>query len=106
MNSHLSLLYTTFPHEEKILEVSRQLLEKKLVACVNILGPIQSLYVWQGSLEKQQEVAVLLKTTKDKIPHAIKALEDLHPYETPSIMEIPLDRISNSFCKWVQNFVR
>ena len=106
MTSQLSLLYTTFSNEENAVKITRQLLEKRLVACVNILSPLKSMYIWEGQLEETQEVGVLLKTTPEKVSLAMETLQRLHPYDTPAILEIPLGRGSELFTKWVQNSVR
>ncbi len=106
MTPKLSLLYTTFPNEEEASRICRLLLEKRLVACVNVLGKIKSLYFWEEQLEESQEVAVLLKTTYEKVSDVIETLQNLHPYETPAIVEIPIERGGKSFFKWVQDSVR
>lgn len=104
--SQVSLLYTTFASKEDALRVARNLLEMQLIACANILPEIQSLYMWKGSLEDNREIAVTLKTTSEKIPELMKVLQDLHPYEIPVILEIPLYRTNESFAKWVQECMR
>ncbi len=106
MPSHLSLLYTTFPHEEDALKVTRVLLDRRLIACANILGPLKSVYSWQGKTEESQEVAVLLKTTPEKVQELMTSLQDLHPYEIPAILEIPVEKSSSAFCEWVHQEVR
>ena len=106
MTSQLSLLYTTFPHEEEAIKVTQDLLERRLIACANILGPIKSLYSWEGKLEESQEIAVLFKTTSEKAQELIDVLQDLHSYETPAILEIPVGKSAPAFCNWVSQEVR
>ncbi len=106
MTSKLSLLYTTFPTEEEAIRISRHLLEKRLIACANILGETKSLYFWAEELEENKESPVLLKTTPENVPELIKILQHLHSYETPAILEIPIERGSEPFMKWVQEQVR
>ncbi|MBI2707153.1 MAG: divalent-cation tolerance protein CutA [Proteobacteria bacterium] len=106
MTSQLSLLYTTFPHEEEAIKVTRELLEKHLIACANILGPIKSLYSWEGKLEESQEVAVLFKTTSEKVQELIVSIQEFHSYETPAILEIPVGKSAPAFCNWVFQEVR
>ena|ERR1700722_3568525 len=102
----LSLLYTTFSTEEDAVRITRELLEKRLVACVNLLGTIKSLHFWEGRCEESREVAALLKTTEKKVPEVIQTLQDLHPYDTPAILEIPVGQGAELFSKWVQESVR
>lgn len=104
--SHLSLLYTTFPTHEDAVAISQKLLEMGLIACANILGNMQSLYMWEGALENTQEVAVLFKTTPEKVPDLMTVLQDLHPYETPAMLEIPLGRVNLPFLQWAQEAIR
>lgn len=106
MTSKLSFLYTTFPNEEEALQIAQQLLEEHLIACANVLGGIKSLYFWEERLEISEEIAVLLKTTQEKVPTVIKTLQDLHSYETPAILEIPVERVAEPFRKWIQDSVR
>jgi periplasmic divalent cation tolerance protein len=106
MTPKLSMLYTTFPTEKEAIKISRDLLEKRLIGCANILGETKSLYFWAEKLEENKEVAVLLKTTYENISEVIQILQDLHPYETPAILEIPVERSGEPFQKWVRESVR
>jgi len=106
MNSQLSLIYTTFPNEEDAIAITRQLLERQLVACINILSPMKSIYFWEGQLEETQEVGVLLKTTSENVPLAMETLQRLHPYDVPVVLEIPLGRGAETFTQWVRDSVR
>lgn len=104
--SQLSFLYTTFPTQDDAVTISQKLLEMGLIACANILGEIRSLYMWDGSMEDNQEIAVLLKTTSQNIPELMARLQELHPYETPAILEMPINHANESFIKWVQECMR
>lgn len=106
MTARLSMIYTTFANEEDAFRISRQLLEKHLIACINILGEIKSLYFWKESLEENNEVAVFLKTTPEKVSEVTEALQKIHPYDTPAIIEFPIQKGNESFIKWVQDSVR
>lgn len=106
MTSQLSLLYTTFSTEEDALFVSKELLGRQLVACVNILGKMTSLYVWKEELQEAEEVAVLFKTTTDVLPELMNILKELHPYEVPMILGIPVAYANNAFVEWAEKKVR
>ena len=106
MSSQLSILYTTFGSKEDAIRVPRDLLERHLIACANILEGMHSLYLWEEKLEENRETAVLLKTTPEKIPELMTTLQKLHPYETPALLEIPLNHTNAPFANWVQNCVR
>ena len=104
--SQLSLLYTTFATQGDAINISQKLLERQLIACANLFEGIRSLYLSEGHLEDTQETAVLLKTTPEKIPELMTALQDLHPYETPVMLEMPINRANEPFIKWVQDCMR
>lgn len=106
MVPQLSLLYTTFPPEAEITKILKTLLEANLIACANILGPITSLYSWQGALEESQEIAVLFKTTPSKTQAVLDTLGELHPYDTPAILEIPVGQCPPAFAQWVHQSVK
>jgi periplasmic divalent cation tolerance protein len=106
MTPSLSLLYCTFPDEDEAIQVSRELLDLSLIACANVLGGISSLYKWKGRLEDSQEVAVIFKTTSEKVTEVIEAIQSLHSYETPAILEIPLGETATAFTNWVHQQVR
>lgn len=102
----LSLIYTTFPDQTTAETIIQKLLEDRLIACANSLGPMTSQYKWEGKLEKSQEIAVFLKTTGDKSPEVIEALSALHPYDVPAILEIPVGKSAPSFLAWLKEELR
>ena len=102
----LSLLYVTFPTEAEALTITQELLNKRLIACANILGPITSLYRWEDRIEKSQEVAVIFKTISQHIQKLIDQLLKLHSYETPAILELPVGKSAAPFYTWVQKEVQ
>lgn len=104
--SQLSLLYTTFATQEEAEKVAQKLLEMRLIACANLLEGMRSLYLWEGHLEDTRETLALFKTTSETIPELITVVQKLHSYETPVILEIPLNRANELFTKWIQECVR
>ncbi len=78
----LSLVLTTEADRERAESLARELLERGLVACVN-LRPLRSLYRWQGRIEDSQEVELLLKTTPERLAELEAAVHELHSYDTP-----------------------
>lgn len=96
----MNLFYVPCPDIETAEKISRILLEEKLLGCANILPQMLSFYMWQGSIEKSTEVVLLLKTTQsfEKIESRVS---QLHPYETPCILQIPVAAINDSYKKWL-----
>ena len=82
------LVYTTFPDADTALSIGEGLVRDKLIACINVLPGMRSVYAWQGRIERGQEAVAILKTRaglRDRLHEALKAR---HPYETPVIFFI------------------
>ena len=94
------ILISTFPDKKTITDIANQLVEKKLVACVNITK-ISSVYSWKGKIENQSEYLALFKTTKTKLQPLKKELQKFHPYSVPEIVEINPISINKSYLKWL-----
>ena len=94
------IIISTFPDKKTITKIANQLVEKKLVACVNITK-ISSVYSWKGKIENQSEYLALFKTTKTKLRPLKKELEKLHPYDVPEIVEINPISMNKPYLKWV-----
>ncbi|NCN40724.1 divalent-cation tolerance protein CutA [bacterium] len=96
----MSTVYCPFPDKEKAFDVSRALLDKKLIACANVLNEGESLYLWEGKMKSDKEVYVIFKTSTEATPTLVSELESLHPYEVPAIvvLETPCNL---SYFNWV-----
>ena len=77
------------------------MLERKLVACVNILGKVRSLYRWKGAIEDDAEHLLLMKTRHDRYEALASALEELHPYDVPELIVLPIEKGSKSYLEWL-----
>ena len=93
-------VYVTCPDEETARRIARELLERRLVACANLL-PVASLYRWNGAIEEAREVAMFLKTTKARVPEVARAVAELHPYEVPCAVAFELDGGHAPYYAWV-----
>ncbi|MBM6596018.1 divalent-cation tolerance protein CutA [Microvirga pudoricolor] len=82
------LVYTTFPNSDAALSVGEDLVRRKLIACLNVLPGMASVYMWKGHVERSQEVVAILKTVKTRQEEVYAALKAQHPYETPVILFI------------------
>lgn len=101
----LRFFYCPFPSIEVAREVSQTLLAERLIACANILGAGESMYHWQGHIERSNEVFALLKTTAEKVGSARSRLEQLHPYDVPCIAEIAADSLNVAYAKWLKSAI-
>ena len=96
-----AMIYAPFPDRECARAAASQLLEEKLIACANILGEIESLFVWEGQLDSGTECAVLFKTHATILDEATKRLGELHPYDTPAILGWLCDSAVPATLKWL-----
>jgi periplasmic divalent cation tolerance protein len=82
------LVYTTFPDADTALSIGEELIRQNLIACMNVLPGMATIYAWKGQIERGQEVSAILKTRMARQDEVHKALKDRHPYETPVILFI------------------
>jgi periplasmic divalent cation tolerance protein len=92
---------TTMPDEEQAGRLARVLVERRLAACVQVLGPVTSTYRWQGAVESAREWLCLLKTTRARYRELEAALVELHPYDTPEVVAVPLAAGSRRYLDWL-----
>jgi periplasmic divalent cation tolerance protein len=95
----LTLLYVTFPDESVCRRISAHLVEHKLAACV-VQWPATSTYIWDAALQNDSEWIGLFKTTAERADEAQKAIENMHPYEVPCIIRLPV-AADAAYAKWV-----
>jgi periplasmic divalent cation tolerance protein len=86
--------------------IARALVEKQLAACVNIIGPIQSIYRWQDAVEDAQEFLLLIKTTAETFPGLRTELEQLHSYDVPECIAIPIEAGLPAYLDWIAESVK
>ncbi|MFT4175731.1 MAG: divalent-cation tolerance protein CutA [Luteolibacter sp.] len=96
------LVFCTFPDSEKARQIGTLLVERQLVACVNLLPGVEAIYRWQGKVETAGEVLAIFKTTAEVYPAFEKALAELHPYEVPEIVAISPESVSEPYAKWLK----
>ena len=97
----LIAVYTTVANEEQAQLLASAAIENNLTACVQS-EPIRSTYRWQGQIEQQKEIRLLLKTTRTAYPKLEKLLLELHPYELPAIFAVPVCDASGTYAKWAR----
>ncbi len=95
------LVYSLFGSAERARAVARTLVEERLAACANILGPCTSIYEWQGKVAEGAEVPVLFKTSTDRRDVLIARIAQLHDYDVPAILALPVDAAHPPFAAWV-----
>ena len=97
------IVLTTWPADGDAEAFARTLVEEHLAACVNLTPPLTSVYRWQGSVEQAAERQVIIKTTRARL-EALKArLHDLHSYEVPEFLVLPVKEGSDAYLAWISD---
>ena len=98
-------VYAVFAGNTEAERIGRLMVEERLAACVNILGPIRSIYRWQGDVETADEVAAIFKTSHARADALITRISALHSYDVPCVATWPIDRIFAPYADWVEDSV-
>jgi periplasmic divalent cation tolerance protein len=86
-------------------DIAEVLLQEKLVACVNIIEEISSMYWWQGKIEKDKEGLLILKTKEELIDKLIERVKEIHPYTVPEIIALPIIKGNNDYLNWIDESI-
>ncbi len=96
------VLVTTSSNDEAE-RIAHELIERRLAACINIINGITSIYVWKGNVEKSTEALMIIKTRSDKLDELISNVRELHSYEVPEIVAIPIVKGFKEYIKWIDD---
>ena len=102
MEEYIQIITTT-DKKEDAEGIARALIEKRLAGCVQIVGPITSTYWWRENIVKAEEWLCLIKSRKDLYEELEKSIREIHPYETPEIIALPITAGSKDYIKWLSN---
>ena len=94
-------VYTTWPTTVEAEAAGRALVERRLAACVNILPGMISHYRWEGKVERAGEAVMLVKTRASLADAVSDAVKDLHSYDTPAILVMPLESVEKGYFAWL-----
>jgi periplasmic divalent cation tolerance protein len=98
-------IYVVFTDAGEAERIGRAMVEERLAACVNILGPIRSIYRWKGAIESAEEVAGIFKTSDRKAHALIDRIAALHSYDVPCIAAWPVEEVLAAYADWVEESV-
>jgi periplasmic divalent cation tolerance protein len=101
--SNVILALTTVADDEHAERLARQLVEERLAACVNVYPPMVSIYRWKGTIERDAERQVVIKTTRTRLAALEKRLKESHTYELPEFVILQVDGGSEAYMKWVED---
>jgi periplasmic divalent cation tolerance protein len=100
------IVLTTSGNKEEAKKIAHSLVERRLAACVNIVGPIMSVYRWKDGIESSQEFLLLIKTTREAFTQIQEAIQELHSYELPEFVELEISRGEGKYLNWIEKSVR
>lgn len=95
------LTLTTAPDQDTAERLARGLVEARLAACVNVLPPMTSFYLWQGELVRDTEHQILAKTSRARLDDLIRWLRENHPYELPEVISAPIEAGLPAYLDWI-----
>ena len=99
--SRLLVVLMTAPDRDEASRIAELLVNSRLAACVQILPEVQSVYRWKGEVERNTEILLLAKTTSDKFDELDRAVREIHSYDTPEIVALPVNAASESYLNWL-----
>jgi periplasmic divalent cation tolerance protein len=99
------LVVTTAGSEAEAQKIAKQVVERRLAACVNIVPRIQSVYRWEGKVETAEEFLLIIKTTRARDADVQAAIRELHSYDLPECIVISMEGGSSEYLKWIEESV-
>lgn len=99
-------VFTTVGSMEEARTVAGAIVEQRLAACVQVVGPIQSTYWWQGQMQTDEEYLCLMKTSRNVYHTLEMAIKEVHSYETPEILAMPVTEGNQDYLFWLRGELR
>ena len=99
------IVFITVSNPEEGEKIAKELVEKRIVACVNIVKDIKSFFIWKGKLDTANEALLIIKTRLDKLNDLISIVKSLHSYEIPEIIAIPIIYGYRPYLEWINNVI-
>jgi periplasmic divalent cation tolerance protein len=95
------VVLTTVARAEDAESIAREMVERRLAACVNVLPAVTSVYRWQGEVTREAEHLLLMKTQRDRFEALRERLVEIHPYETPEVVALPVVAGHPAYLRWI-----
>ncbi len=105
MTDSVVVALTTCPDEATARTVAETLLKERLATCINRIGGVQSSYVWDGRLQDEPEILLIIKTTNGRVTELEARLKAVHPYELPELLIVPVTGGNERYLDWVRQGV-
>jgi len=103
-DEHVMVL-TTLPVDADAAAFARTLVGERLVACASVLAPMTSVYTWEGKLAEEQERQLILKTSREGVPALWDRVRELHPYDVPEFVVLPIVDGNDAYLRWISESV-
>jgi periplasmic divalent cation tolerance protein len=100
------LVMTTLPADADAAGFAQTLVEDRLAACVNLLAPMESVYRWEGRIEREAERQLFIKTTRERVDALWQRIRELHPYDVPEFLVLPIVDGNDAYLRWVGESTR
>jgi len=101
MNNDFILVFVTTASNEEAEKITQKLLGRKLIACANIINPINSHFHWLGKIDCAEECLIIMKSRMDLFGELVECVKGLHSYEVPDVLAIPIGSGSESYLGWM-----
>jgi periplasmic divalent cation tolerance protein len=107
MTTPYSIVLITVPTRVIARSIARHLIEKGLAACVNLIPSIESIYSWEGNIQTDEEILMVVKTRAEMVEsELIPAVKSIHPYDVPEILALPIEAGSQSYLDWIKEVTK
>jgi periplasmic divalent cation tolerance protein len=106
MNSSYIIVFMTAKDYEEAQKISQFLLEKKLIACANIIKEISSFFWWEGKIDQASEAVIIAKSQRSLFPGIIEAVKKVHSYQVPEILAMPVLAGNPDYLSWIKESVK
>lgn len=99
------VIFVTVAAEEEARGIAERLLNQRKVACVNVVPKVDSMFWWQGNIETEQEKLLIIKTKASLLPEVVRIVKEVHSYEVPEIIALPIIGGNEDYLKWIHSEV-
>lgn len=96
-------VFVTAPDREVALSLARQVVEERLAACANVMPNVTSVFRWEDSMREEPEVLLIFKTGAERVEALIERISDLHPYDVPEVLALPVEAGYGPYLEWVRD---
>ena len=105
MSTNYVIILVTTSSKQEAERIAQHLLEDRLIACANIVGPVTSIYQWSERIEKAEEFLMIMKSGKHLLAKVTDVVKTMHSYAVPEILSIPVEEGSKTYLDWLQSCI-